>query len=110
MGNGQSVSACLSLVTWALVSQKTAQPVEKVLAEFTRISELACLALCRRNKRAKMTERVDMGKREEMRLTRSGRMACNGGGGATKMMGFKERAFAPLVAVSLEELVPQDQF
>ena len=23
MGNGQSVSACLSLVTWALVSQKT---------------------------------------------------------------------------------------
>ena len=26
------------------------------------------------------------------------------------MMGFKERAFAPLVAVSLEELVPQDHF
>lgn len=26
------------------------------------------------------------------------------------MMGFKARAFAPLVAVSLEELVPQDHF
>src|SRR5207248_5029608 len=26
------------------------------------------------------------------------------------MMGFKERAFAPLVAVSLEELVPQGHF
>lgn len=26
------------------------------------------------------------------------------------MMGFKERTFAPLVAVSLEELVPQDHF
>ena len=26
------------------------------------------------------------------------------------MMGFKERAFAPLIAVSLEELVPQDHF
>ena len=26
------------------------------------------------------------------------------------MMGFKERAFAPLVAVTLEELVPQDHF
>jgi transposase len=26
------------------------------------------------------------------------------------MMGFKERAFAPVVAVSLEELVPQDHF
>jgi len=26
------------------------------------------------------------------------------------MMGFKERAFAPLVAVSLEEWVPQDHF
>ena len=26
------------------------------------------------------------------------------------MMGFKERAFAPRVAVSLEELVPQDHF
>jgi transposase len=29
---------------------------------------------------------------------------------STIMMGFKERAFAPLVAVSLEELVPQDHF
>lgn len=37
-------------------------------------------------------------------------MECNGGGGATIIMVFKERAFAPLVAVSLEELVPQDHF
>src|SRR5579859_4303249 len=29
---------------------------------------------------------------------------------ALTMMGFKERAFAPLVAVSLEELVPPDHF
>src|SRR5260221_4347546 len=43
-----------------------------------------------------------------MRLTRGGRLSCNGGGGAPIMMGLKERAFAPLVAVSLEELVPQD--
>src|SRR5436309_2715801 len=45
-----------------------------------------------------------------MSLTRGGRVECNGGGGASIMMGFKERAFAPLVAVSLEELVPQDHF
>src|SRR5438270_7784924 len=51
-----------------------------------------------------------MVKRKEMRLTRGGRLSCNGGGGATIMMGFKERAFAPLVAVSLEELVPQNHF
>src|SRR5260370_25374437 len=44
-----------------------------------------------------------------MRLTRGGKVQCNGGG-ATIMMGLKERAFAPLVAVSLEELVPQDHF
>lgn len=50
-----------------------------------------------------------MDKREEMRLTRGGKVACNRGG-ATEMMGFKERAFAPLVAVSLEKLVPQDHF
>src|SRR5215469_10625138 len=31
-------------------------------------------------------------------------------GGTPIMMGLKERAFAPLVAVSLEELVPQDHF
>lgn len=31
-------------------------------------------------------------------------------GGTTIMMGLKERAFAPSVAVSLEELVPQDHF
>src|SRR5260370_35995017 len=45
-----------------------------------------------------------------MRLTRGGWLSCNGAGGARIMMGFKERAFAPLVAVSLEELVPQDHF
>src|SRR5215472_13671498 len=33
-----------------------------------------------------------------------------GQGGASIMMGFKEREFAPLVSVSLEELVPQDHF
>jgi len=44
-----------------------------------------------------------------MSLTRGERVECNGGG-VTIMMGFKERAFAPLVAVSLEELVPQDHF
>jgi transposase len=32
------------------------------------------------------------------------------GGGTTIMMGLKVRAFSPLVAVSLEELVPQDHF
>src|SRR5579859_153813 len=31
-------------------------------------------------------------------------------GGVPVMMGLKERAFAPLVAVSLEELVPKDHF
>jgi len=46
---------------------------------------------------------------EKMRLTKDGRVLCNGGG-ATIMMGFKKRAFVPLVAVSLEELVPQDHF
>src|SRR2546421_3554569 len=46
-----------------------------------------------------------------MRLTRGGKWPCNGvRGGAPTMMGLKERAFAPLVAVSLEELVPQDHF
>ncbi len=39
-----------------------------------------------------------------------GAVQCTGGEGATIMMGFKTRAFAPLVAVSLEELVPQDHF
>src|SRR6266705_1265929 len=51
-----------------------------------------------------------MVRRDRMRLTRDGRMECNGEGGATIMMGFKERVFAPLVAVSLEELVPQYHF
>src|SRR5438132_9633100 len=49
-------------------------------------------------------------KRGKMRLTKGGRVSWNGEGGVTIMMGFKERAFAPLVAVSLEELVPQDHF
>src|SRR5579859_4815303 len=37
-------------------------------------------------------------------------MKCNAGGGATNMMGLKERMFTVLAAVSLEELVPQDHF
>src|SRR5713226_1627880 len=46
-----------------------------------------------------------------MRLTSGGKWPCNEvGGGMPIMMGFKERTFAPLVAVSLEELVPQDHF
>src|SRR5258708_12130364 len=45
-----------------------------------------------------------------MGLTRGGRLSCNGGGGAPIMIDWKERAFAPLVAVSREELVPQDHF
>src|SRR5438094_2186590 len=46
-----------------------------------------------------------------MRLTRGGKRPCNGvRGGAPTMMGLKERAFAPKVSVSLEELVPQDHF
>src|SRR5258708_3191387 len=45
-----------------------------------------------------------------MRLTRGGWLSCNGARGVTIMMGLKERAFAPLVAVSLEEFVPQDHF
>src|SRR5258708_21193694 len=45
-----------------------------------------------------------------MRLTPSKQVRCNRGGGVRIMMGLKERAFAPLAAVSLEELVPQDHF
>src|ERR1700724_3781922 len=45
-----------------------------------------------------------------MRLTKGRRLSCNGAGGSPTMMGLKERAFVPLVAVSLEELVPQDHF
>ena len=33
-----------------------------------------------------------------------------GEGGTHLMMGLKERAFAPFIAVSLEDLVPQDHF
>src|SRR2546429_5881084 len=51
------------------------------------------------------------GKRGAAEVDKEGKWRCNGGqGGASIMMGFKERAFAPLVAVSLEELVPQDHF
>ncbi len=35
---------------------------------------------------------------------------CVRKGTATAMMGSKERPFAPLIHVSLEELVPQDHF
>src|SRR5262245_37831077 len=45
-----------------------------------------------------------------MRLTSGERKRCNGGGGVMIMMGLKAREFAPVVAVSLEELVPQDHF
>jgi transposase len=42
-------------------------------------------------------------------LTPDGKVQSNEKqGGKPIMMGLKERAFAPLVAVSLEELVPQD--
>src|SRR5215469_17026413 len=62
------------------------------------------------NKRQERS-RVPMVKMEKMRLTKDERVKCNGaGGGIIIMMGFKERAFAPVVAVSLEELVPQDHF
>src|SRR5438046_765081 len=51
------------------------------------------------------------GKRGAAEIDKGGKWRCNEGrGGARTMMGFKERAFAPLVAVSLEELVPQDHF
>lgn len=44
-------------------------------------------------------------------LTSDGEVRFNGKQEGTPiMMGLKERAFAPLVAVSLEELVPQDHF
>jgi transposase len=42
-----------------------------------------------------------------MRLTLGDRLVREG---VLTMMGLKERAFAPVVAVSLEELVPQDHF
>src|SRR5260370_23360290 len=46
-----------------------------------------------------------------MSLTRGGWVACNAaGGGRSIMMGFKERAFTPVVAVSLEDLVPAEHF
>jgi hypothetical protein len=51
------------------------------------------------------------GKRGAAEVDKGGKWRCNRGrGGGRTMMGFKERVFAPLVAVSLEELVPQDHF
>jgi hypothetical protein len=48
--------------------------------------------------------------KKKMRLTDGERVRCNRGGGVMIMMGLKAREFAPLAAVSLEELVPQDHF
>jgi hypothetical protein len=45
-----------------------------------------------------------------MRLTPSEPVRCNEGGGVMIMMGLKAREFAPLAAITLEELVPQDHF
>jgi transposase len=61
--------------------------------------------------RKKQAKRKLRRKSERMRLTKERNEQCNGkGGGRPIMMGFKERTFGPLVAVSLEELVPQDHF
>jgi hypothetical protein len=87
------------------------QPVEKLLVGFIG----GCMSLTvqrfalgkRANREKEQTER----KREGMSLTRGEKVQCNGvRGGALIMMGLKERAFAPKVSVSLEELVPQDHF
>lgn len=46
-----------------------------------------------------------------MKVDARWKMRCNGvQGGMPIMMGLKERTFAPLTAVSVEELVPQDHF
>ncbi len=46
-----------------------------------------------------------------MKIDERGKTRCNGvQGGMPIMMGFKERTFAPLTVVSVEELVPQDHF
>src|SRR5215831_7981557 len=82
------------------------------------VSGFLCAYLLRINKRPSLLknpsgddERKLTRKREGMRLTREWNVQCNGEGGGTRiLMGFKERTFAPLVAVSLEELVPQDHF
>jgi hypothetical protein len=42
-------------------------------------------------------------------LDKRGEDEVQAGGGATKMMGFKEQAFAPLVAVSLSETLTSDR-
>src|SRR5437762_3437627 len=72
--------------------------------------ELATPLLCRRDQQGKNEERASLAKREVMSLTRGEKVKCNERGGAIIMMGLKERAFAPLIAVSLEDLVPQDHF
>src|SRR3989440_6149388 len=60
--------------------------------------------------RVKMKERKDIEKKWKDEVDKGGRVSCNGAGGTTTMMGLKERAFAPKVSVSLEELVPQEHF
>ena len=46
-----------------------------------------------------------------MKVDERGKTRCNGvQGGMPIMMGLKERTFAPLTVVSVEELVPQDHF
>jgi len=46
-----------------------------------------------------------------MKIDERGKTRCNGvQGGMPIMMGLKERTFAPLTVVSVEELVPQDHF
>src|SRR6266566_9399193 len=89
------------------------QPVEKLLAELMR----ECMSVTAQRwalggiNEQKREDEHRQRKREEMRLTRGGKWPCNGvRGGAPTMMGLKERAFAPKVSVSLEELVPQDHF
>src|SRR6266700_3629827 len=89
------------------------QPVEKLLAELMR----ECMSVTAQRwalggiNEQKREDEHRQRKREEMRLTRGGKWPCNGvRGGTTTMMGLKERAFAPKVSVSLEELVPQEHF
>src|SRR5436305_12909185 len=57
----------------------------------------------KRKRRGNTKKRIDEVDKDRRRL-------CNGGRGVPIMMGLKERLFAPKVSVSLEELVPQDNF
>src|SRR5436305_2721568 len=57
----------------------------------------------KRKRRGNTKKRIDEVDKDRRRL-------CNGGRGVPIMMGLKERLFAPRVSVSLEELVPQDNF